>query len=179
MLGVPRFDTLILSLPGVVLEKDEEDYKSEEFPVAEETIASWTDSWRVLAHAQSLIEILESLHEKGRVSKLGISEFGILRLQSLLPNIRHPPKIVQINLRDCCDVPADLLDFATENGIKLMPHTDEDNPLPLSALQDVLRELQVPERVLEMEWVVKYTAIIQERGVVENKGYVHFLPNLM
>src|SRR5579859_4347428 len=46
-LGVEKFDTLILSLPGVVLEKDEEDYKSKQFPVPENTVKSWLDTWEL------------------------------------------------------------------------------------------------------------------------------------
>jgi len=50
---------LILSLPGVVLEKDEQDYKSDLFPVSEETLESWAETWKVLddgntAHSRSL-----------------------------------------------------------------------------------------------------------------------------
>jgi hypothetical protein len=48
---------------------------------------------------------------------------------------------------------------------------DEDNPLPKETLQEVLNELGLSERVDEMRWVVKYTAVVKERGVVENKGY--------
>jgi hypothetical protein len=46
-LGVDQFDTLILSLPGITLEKDEEDYNSKEFPVRDETSQSWVDTWKV------------------------------------------------------------------------------------------------------------------------------------
>jgi glutamate--cysteine ligase regulatory subunit len=80
------------------------------------------------------------------------------------------PTIGQINLRDCCDVPEDLLEYAEQEGIKLMPHMDEDNPIPKDTLQKVLDELQVPEQVRDVRWVAKYTAIVKERGVVENKG---------
>ena len=80
----------------------------------------------------------------------------------------------QINLRDCCDVPHDLLEFAKQEGIKLMPHMDEDNPLPKETLQEVLHELGLSEQVDEMRWVVKYTAVAKERGVIENKGYFLF-----
>jgi hypothetical protein len=48
---------------------------------------------------------------------------------------------------------------------------DEDNPLPKETLQGVLTELQIPETISEMRWVVKYTAVVKDRGVVENKGY--------
>jgi glutamate--cysteine ligase regulatory subunit len=88
----------------------------------------------------------------------------------LLPHINVPPAIDQINLRDCCDVPHDLLEFAKQAGIKLMPHMDEDNPLPKETSQEILHDLGVPEKIGEMRWVVKYTAIVEERGVVENKG---------
>jgi hypothetical protein len=47
-LGVEKFDTLILSLPGIVLEKDEEDYHSEKFPVPAEAQKSWVDTWKVV-----------------------------------------------------------------------------------------------------------------------------------
>ena len=46
-LGIDKFDTLILSLPGITLEKDEEDYNSKEFPVRDETRQSWVDTWKV------------------------------------------------------------------------------------------------------------------------------------
>ena len=76
----------------------------------------------------------------------------------------------QINLRDCCDVPHDLLDFGKLTGIELMPHMDKDNPLPKQTLQSILDELGVNEQLTSMRWVVKYTAIVKDRGVVENKG---------
>jgi hypothetical protein len=46
-LGVDQFETLILSLPGVVLEKDEADYASKDFPVDEKTKQSWIGTWKV------------------------------------------------------------------------------------------------------------------------------------
>jgi glutamate--cysteine ligase regulatory subunit len=113
---------------------------------------------------------MEHMYYHGQVSTLGVSEFGILRLQALLPHVNVLPEIDQINLRDCCDVPHDLLEFAKEVEIKLMPHMDEDNPLPKETLQEILCDLGVSEKVVDMRWVVKYTAIVEERGVVENKG---------
>jgi hypothetical protein len=62
--------------------------------------------------------------------------------------------------------------FAKREDIKLMPHMDEDNPLSKELLQQVLKEdLEVPLKVASMRWVVKYTAVAKERGVIENKGY--------
>lgn len=47
-LGVNQFDTLILSLPGIVLEKDEAGYNSKEFPISEITRRAWIDTWEVV-----------------------------------------------------------------------------------------------------------------------------------
>lgn len=114
------------------------------------------------------------------MSKLGISEFGVIRLEALLPHVSVRPSIDQINLRDCCDVPQDLLEFAKQEDIKLMPHMDEDNPLSKDLLQQVLKEdLEFPLKLASMRWVVKYTAVAKERGVIENKGYNPISPTLL
>ena len=102
---------------------------------------------------------------------LGISEFGILRLKAFIPRIRVRPVADHINLRDCCEVPNDLLEFSKYAGIKLISHLDEDDPLSTEDLQSILDQLQVRERVRQMRWVVKYTAVVKDRGVVDNKGY--------
>lgn len=110
------------------------------------------------------------------MSKLGISEFGVIRLATLLPHVSVRPSVDQINLRDCCDVPRDLLEFTKREEIKLMPHMDEDNPVSKDLLQQLLQEeLKVPLNIVSMRWVVKYTAIAKERGVIENKGYANLM----
>jgi hypothetical protein len=53
-LGVDKFDTLILSLPGIILEKDEEDYNSKTFPVPDETKLSWVATWKVYQYVSLL-----------------------------------------------------------------------------------------------------------------------------
>jgi len=113
------------------------------------------------------------------VSELGISEFGIIRLAALLPHVSVRPSVDQINLRDCCEVPSDLLEFARREGIKLMSHMDLDIPLSKDLLQQVLRDdLEVPFRISSMRWVVKYTAVAKKRGVIENKGYIESMTDL-
>jgi glutamate--cysteine ligase regulatory subunit len=182
-LGVNTFDTLILSLPGIVLEKDEKDYNSKDFPVDEKTKQAWVGTWKVPQPRSSCIQLMrqifESLYGNGRVSNLGISEFGMIRLAALLPYVSIRPSVDQINLRDCCDVPRDLLEFTKREGIKLMPHMDGDNPLSRELLQQLLRDdLNVSLKIASMRWVVKYTAVAKERGVIENKGYVNLMTAL-
>jgi glutamate--cysteine ligase regulatory subunit len=54
ILGIDKFDTLILSLPGIVLEKDEEDYNSKEFPVSQNTVDKWVNTWEVFLNPAEL-----------------------------------------------------------------------------------------------------------------------------
>ena len=48
VLGVDKFDIMILSLPGIVLENDE-DYISKEFPIDAKTKQSWLDTWEAIS----------------------------------------------------------------------------------------------------------------------------------
>lgn len=83
------------------------------------------------------------------------------------------PSVDQINVRDCCVVPRPLIWYAKERGIELLTHNDCTDILPADTLEEVLvGEFGIFEKGAKMvpQWVVKYTAVIRSRGVVENKG---------
>ena len=54
-LGINQFDTLILSLPGIALEKDEEDYKSKEFPISNKILDDWVKTWNVASSSTGFL----------------------------------------------------------------------------------------------------------------------------
>ncbi|KAF2272528.1 uncharacterized protein EI97DRAFT_426260 [Westerdykella ornata] len=131
---------------------------------------------------------LETLHASGLVSKLGIAEFGCQRLAKFLPHTRVRPSVNQINVRDCCVVPKPLILFAKKEGIELLTHNDCTNVLPRGTLRELLgpggegREKGAGVLAghgfegglkgdVEPQFVVKYTAVVKDRGVVESKGY--------
>ncbi|KAF2659820.1 hypothetical protein K491DRAFT_136225 [Lophiostoma macrostomum CBS 122681] len=131
---------------------------------------------------------LETLHDTSLVSKLGISEFGCARLERFLPLTRVRPSVDQINVRDCCVVPKPLILYAKKEGVELLTHNDCTNVLPRGTLREILGEGEKGVGVLkegkgeggvadglrgdvEPQWVVKYTAVVKDRGVVESKGY--------
>lgn len=63
--------------------------------------------------------------------------------------------------------------YAKERGIELLTHNDCTDILPVETLEEVLvGEFGICEKEAKMvpQWVVKYTAVIRSRGVVENKG---------
>lgn len=136
---------------------------------------------------------LETMHKTGTVEKLGVAEFNSNRLKHFIPRTRVPPRVDQVNLSDCCAVPQSLTDFAKAEGIELLTHNDCANILPSGTVRKLLgpsnagagilapphrsgaESLPSPPHMMKGEvkplWVVKYTAIIKNRGVIENKGY--------
>ncbi|KAF2816846.1 glutamate-cysteine ligase modifier subunit [Mytilinidion resinicola] len=192
-LGVSSIDLLIVSFPGISFDADDEDsdYDSPDpsdsrsmstnagCPDAEtapEDIDTITQTWRTL----------EKLHEEGIIAKLGVAEFGTQRLARFLPQTKVRPAVDQINVRDCCVVPKPLILYAKQEGIELLTHNDCTNVLPRGTLRELLGSGEHGAGVLaapggaeeaglrgdvEPQWVVKYTAVVKNRGVVESKGY--------
>lgn len=193
-LHMPSVDLLIVSFPGVYFDEQQEGccpdvVKSRGPVVAEpEPLESQIETWKVL----------EKLHDEGTVVKLGLSEFGAERLEPFLEKTRIAPAVDQINLRDCCSVPKSLMTLAKSRKIELLVHNDCTNILPRGTVRELLgpsdkgagvlaaerektgekrkeREGEESDQGLrgeiEPQWVVKYTAVVKNRGVVENKGY--------
>lgn len=169
-LHVPSIDLLIISFPGVSFDADDEQEQD-----AADDIGSMLETWRAL----------EQLHADGLVLQIGVSEFGRERLAKFLPRTIIRPSVDQINVRDCCVVPKSLIIYAKEQNIELLTHNDCTNILPRGTVRNVLGSggkgaavLTGPDACsdglkgeIEPQWVVKYTAVVRDRGVIENKGY--------
>ncbi|KIX97546.1 uncharacterized protein Z520_06998 [Fonsecaea multimorphosa CBS 102226] len=134
-------------------------------------------------------QVLETLYDKGVISQLGVSEFSSERLAKFLPEVRVRPKVDQINVKDCCVVPKSLIMYAKENKIELLTHADCMDILPPGTTRELLgpgkdgagilaahpegspEEHGLLKGDIEPQWVIKYTAVVKNRGVIENKGY--------
>lgn len=195
-LHVPSIDLLILSFPGIYFDEQEDcpDKLSTRGPVEAEPepLERQYDAWNTA----------EALHKEGTVARLGVAEFGKERLETFLNKVRVKPSVDQINLRDCCSVPKELMALAKSQSVDLLVHNDCSNILPRGTTRDLLGPIQDGARVLpepaktgdkrksahldddqnelavrgldgevQPQWVVKYTAVVKNRGVVENKGY--------
>ncbi|KAI1497827.1 NADP-dependent oxidoreductase domain-containing protein [Biscogniauxia marginata] len=173
-LGVDTVDLLIVSFPGISFEGDcEWEANKRNAAMGDEAEELWT--WAVL----------EDLHMQGRISRLGIAEFGSEKLQRFIGKVRVRPAVDQINIKNCCSVPPPLAKLAKEEGIELYTHGDCTDILPRGTLREllghglqgagVLADDESEGRGLSgdlvPEWVAKYTAFVQDRGVIENKGY--------
>ena len=196
-LHMESLDLLIVSFPGIYFDEEEDcpDKISTRGPVESEpeSLETQIETWRTL----------ENLQKEGVVKKIGIAEFGHDRLQTFLEKTTIPPTVDQINLRDCCSVPKNLLKLAKSQHVELLVHNDSSNILPRGTLRDILGPgpdgagiLAEPTKTGEKRkslhgenaqnggaddgglqgevqplWAVKYTAVVKNRGVVENKGY--------
>ncbi|KAI1085153.1 hypothetical protein F5B20DRAFT_131692 [Whalleya microplaca] len=173
-LGISDIDLLIVSFPGIAFEGDcewEADKKNATMGNDDEEAATWS--------------LLEQLYNQGEVSRLGVAEFGTEKLQRLLGKVKVRPAVDQINIRNCCNVPPPLTKLAKEKGIELLTHGDCTDILPKGTLRELLGQGLQGAGVLAdndgsgnglkgdliPEWVVKYTAFVKDRGVIENKGY--------
>ncbi|KAK3953974.1 hypothetical protein QBC32DRAFT_104016 [Pseudoneurospora amorphoporcata] len=173
--GISDVDLLVVSFPGMSFDGDcewEADKRNAAQGDDEVEIATW----------QAAIE--EALYAQGRVKRLGISEFGTEKLARFIKRVAVPPVVDQINIKNCCNVPPPLAKLAKEQNVELLVHSDCTDILP----EGTLRELLGPQGAglladptatgseglsgnLTPQWVIKYTAVVKNRGVIENKGY--------
>jgi glutamate--cysteine ligase regulatory subunit len=173
-LKVPSIDLLIVSFPGMSFDGDcewEADKRNSAQGNDEQEIMSWT--------------ALEELYNNGVVKRLGLSEFGTEKLSRFLTKVKVRPQVDQINVKDCCNVPPPLIKLAKAEGIELLTHNDCTDILPRGTLRELLgqgpngagvlseskRGIDGMKGDLTPEWVVKYTAVVRDRGVIESKGY--------
>ncbi|CAG8535314.1 5265_t:CDS:2 [Scutellospora calospora] len=130
----------------------------------------------VLSDFEKLAEVwkeLESHYRNDRIKKLGVSEFTKNRFERFLDVVEIPPKIDQINVKGCCDLPRQMIGYAKEHDIELLTHRDPTNVLPSATFQKILKNTKFSfNSELLPRWVLKYSVLIKCREVVANKGYI-------
>jgi glutamate--cysteine ligase regulatory subunit len=190
-LGISSIDLLIVSYPGVSFDADDDG--EEELSPDEETASNsdQSDESHSLDAQVKTWRVLESLHQAGTIDQLGVSEFSSIRLSKFLPELKVQPSVDQINVKDCCVVPKSLITYAKERNIELLTHNDCTDILPcgttrellgpgvdgekgvgiLAARSDATDSEMGLKGDIEPQWVIKYTAVVKNRGVIENKGY--------
>lgn len=182
-LGVDSIDLLIVSYPGVTFDADDDEETS-----IDENESITSDESQGLDAQIKTWQVLESLYEAGTIKRLGLSEFSSDRLEKFLPEVKVRPSVDQINVKDCCVVPKSLILYAKEHQIELLTHADCMDILPSGTTRELLGPGEIGAGILaakpdaesdqpglkgdiEPQWVIKYTAVVENRGVVENKGY--------
>ena len=172
---MPSIDLLIVSFPGITFDADDDEDEEGSEDEELEHMDDMMETWRTL----------EELHYDHTVSQIGLAEFGSDRLRKFIPRTKVRPSVDQINVRDCCVVPKSLILYAKQEKIELLTHNDCTNILPKGTVRELLgkgdrgaglladssTDSQGLKGEVEPQWVVKYTAVVRDRGVIENKGY--------
>ncbi|KAI4108508.1 MAG: hypothetical protein L6R37_000944 [Teloschistes peruensis] len=178
-LSVESINLLIVSFPGISFDADTEgrgDCGSNNIDASDSELSD------AMLYAWRQVELLKS---SGVALQIGLAEFGQDRLSKFLLRTKHRPTVDQINVRDCCVVPESMMLFAKQENLELLTHNDCTNILPQGTLRELLDGGENGAGVLagasgedeglrgdlKPEWVVKYTAVVRDRGVIENKGY--------
>lgn len=178
-LGVDSVDLLIVSFPGISF-----DAESEEKGDCGSASISASDTELLDATVEAWREI-EMLNSRGVALRIGVAEFGREQLQKFLPRTSHRPTVDQINVGGCHVLPESMMMFAKQENLELLTHNDCTNILPEGTLRELLGQGEKGSGVLAdsrsesnglrgditPQWVVKYTAVDRDRGVIENKGY--------
>lgn len=173
-LAIERVDLLVASFAGMSFEGTCE-WEADKLNAAQGDLDEQIATWRAL----------EKLVASGQVSRLGVAEFGSEKLAAFMERTTVHPSVDQINLQQCCSVPPPLKKIAVDNGIELNVHTDCTDIMPQGTLRELLNGGKLGAGVvadvegngpglkgeLLPQWVVRYTAFVRDRGVVENKGY--------
>ncbi|KAG8526749.1 uncharacterized protein KY384_008178 [Bacidia gigantensis] len=178
-LHVSSIDLLIVSFPGISFDPnshcDDPNTRGTGNTGEGEDYDSIARTWSAI----------ESLHEKGLASRIGVAEFGSDRLAHFLPKVNISPAVDQIFIKEYCAVPAPLMQYTKQHNIEVLTHEDCTNILPGGTTRELLGSGEKGAGLLLdqdesgeglkgdifPQWVIKYTAIVHDRGVVENKGY--------
>lgn len=145
--GLEDVDTFIISFPGLVFDEGK---KSSKDAIA----AAWQASLHCCddPHARTNGSVLSATSEdriqsqisgvwkaasgNKHLKSLGVSEFSLDRLQWLVGQAGdkattgitstefRKPRVGQVNTRNSCDVPSDLIEYAEKEDVELLVHND-------------------------------------------------------
>ena len=178
-LQVRCLDLFIVSFPGISYDRT---------LICDDAFLGKTSDASQVEDLESIVatwQSIESLKDRGLVSKIGVSEFNKAKLQEFLPRTKIQPSIDQINLQDICLIPRPFIEYTSQQRIEVLTHVDCSNILPTGTLRDLLGKGEKGAGIIldpqdsgsglkgdiQPQWVIKYTAIVRDRGVIEDKGY--------
>ncbi|XP_013398229.1 glutamate--cysteine ligase regulatory subunit [Lingula anatina] len=123
---------------------------------------------------KTLWEVLERMVEKEKILAIGISDLAKDELEQLHTWSTVKPCINHVNLASCCVMPPDLTEYAKEQDIQLLTHSDPKEMFPDKTFQDVLcsTATEKDSEGWSVSWIARYTALVKDRGIIKAKGYL-------
>lgn len=154
-IGADVIDTLILSLPEKIFNRDE-------LP-RDLLLPLWS--------------VVQQNVRNKRVLTAGLCDFNAKNLEQLLNALEdknQKPTINQVNTTSCCKMPEELVEFAKINNIQLTTHIDPKEILTAENLESNLRKNthQYDSHGWMHNWIARYTLLLKGRGILKSKGYI-------
>eukprot|EP01147_Barroeca_monosierra_P001866 gene1866-4963_t len=151
-----------------------------------------SDAWKQLMSAWHEMQIL---HEYKLAHHLGVADVDINTITAINSNSKVPVHVCEVDaLALKCNLPPQLRTFALEHSVRLIAHSDRDNPLPRIQLQRIMTKViknqsiftpvgetvdafpsPYPTEPIHVDWmprwVARYTVVDTERSVIDSTGY--------
>jgi len=122
---------------------------------------------------QALWQVLEEQVARRTLLTIGVSDLDTDQLRNLHTWAKVKPLVNHVNLASCCVMPPEMTAFAKENDIQLLTHNDPRDLIPDSQVSRLFQRLgEQPLGDWKVQWVVRYSALIKCRGVIQNKGFL-------
>lgn len=132
-----------------------------------DTASNWSqrNGDQGVAELKLLYKTLEEYAQKQQIKQLGIADLDAKALEKLHNSAEVQPTIAQVNLANCCVVPADLQEFCKEHELVLNTHSDPELLLPEEQLTGLAPGYSI-------DWALRYQVHVRCRGVLTAKGYI-------
>ncbi|ELT99711.1 hypothetical protein CAPTEDRAFT_218747 [Capitella teleta] len=140
----------------------------------ETVILALPERFRNFEDIQKVYQVLEDYVHKEKIFTLGLADLDKDLLEQTFEGLKTKPKTNQVNLAHCCVVPPELQEYAKENNIQLITHNDAKEILTRETLQELLKGVLTNRDASnwEVDWVVRYSVVIKQRGIIKTKGYI-------
>ncbi|XP_060065730.1 glutamate--cysteine ligase regulatory subunit-like [Ylistrum balloti] len=119
-------------------------------------------------------QTLEKLNKEEKVHSIGISDLDKAALEELYNCAEIKPTINQVNLESCCVMPKDLTDYAKENDIQLLTHSDPRDILTNEKISQLMstRCTEKDGEGWDSDWAARFSVMFKCRGIIKTKGYI-------
>lgn len=137
-------------------------------------IVSVENSQITLLQIQPLWTVLEDFVLKEKLGTIGFSDLDTNLLRNLYEWAKIKPSINQVNLESCCVMPPEMIQFAKENDIQLLTHSDPKDILPHDKVLKIFKESskEIDPKLWCMQWITRYSVMVKGRGIIRSKGFI-------
>lgn len=124
----------------------------------------------------ALVELwreIEQMAEAGKLTAAGLCDLRPAVFIAVYNQAVRKPQFIQINLKSCCVIPEELNEFAIEQGVSVLTHSDPGELVS----EDQLRTVLFPHLGREAghytpTWISRYLVQVKDRGVLREKRYL-------